>query len=138
MRFLIDENLPTDVVDVLQSAGHEVIYVPHTSLRTSPDGTLNEFALQGDYVIVTRDLDFPLRESASVPGVILTRAPDHFRRREIGEVMRRFLLDDGNFAAVRGRVTVVSPGRSREWLRTESITTRHPSFQMASSEVGLT
>jgi len=113
VRFLVDENLPTDVVEALESAGHEVIYVPHTSLRMSPDASLNEFAVREDRIIVTRDLDFPLRESTNVPGVILLRMPSHFQRREIGNVMRRFVNEDENFAAAAGRVTVVLPGRSR-------------------------
>ena len=115
MRFLVDENLPIDVVQVLEAAGHDVLYVAKSHLVSSDDHTLNQFAIGSKRVIVTKDLDFPLVNTPQPPGLVILRVPERFRRPHIQSLMADFLASN-EFNEVEGRVTVVAPGRIRNRL----------------------
>lgn len=112
MRFLVDENLPAEVADLLLTSGHDVVYVPRTDLHRSPDERLNEFAVRENRIIVIRDLDFPLQGVESAPGLVLIRVPSESGRLAITETVRDF-LNDPSFGDVLGRITVVAPGHVR-------------------------
>lgn len=115
LRFLVDENLPIDVMQVLEAAGHDVVFVGHSHLASEVDSVLNEFAIRSNRVIVTRDLDFPLRKAPEPPGLVILRVPKRFGRPEIRQLMTAFAASD-EFNEVEGRVTVVAPGRIRNRL----------------------
>ena len=83
MRFLVDENLPRDVAEVLAAQGADVVWVAETEFAGSTDDQLNELAIREQRIIVTRDLDFPLTASAHPPGILLLRVPDTYRRLQI-------------------------------------------------------
>ena len=112
MRFLVDENLPIDVVEALQAAGHHVDYVAGTHLKGASDQDIWRHAAEHQLVLVTRDLDFPLRETPTPPGLVLIRAPESFRRQQLGTLMSEFVTS-ADFDRIEGRITVVLPGRSR-------------------------
>lgn len=112
MRFLVDENLPVDVVHALESDGHDVAYVSNTSLKESPDETIHEHAVRDGRILVTRDLDFPLRGASPLPGLILLRLPHSFTRPQIGRAMSWF-IDQRVMAEVPGHIAVILPGRYR-------------------------
>lgn len=112
MRFLVDENLPADVARLLESGGHDVLYLPGTSSRGASDEEVWRMAAREVRIIVTRDLDFPIREAPMPPGVVLVRVPDTFTALQIREVVSSFVASE-RFRQVQGRVTVVSPGRVR-------------------------
>lgn len=112
MRFLVDENLPIDVVGALESAGHDVVYVSWTDLRTASDESISRFAIREKRILVTRDLDFPLQGQEPLPGLVLLRLPDSFRRSSIGRVFEWF-LEQSSIDDLLSHVTVVSPGRIR-------------------------
>lgn len=112
MRFLVDENLPIDVVELLQDAGHDVSYVRESEHRGASDKEIWRLAVQERRVILTRDLDFPLMELPPPPGIVLIRVPDTYRRRQIADVVARF-IETNAFQQVEGAITVLSPGRVR-------------------------
>jgi predicted nuclease of predicted toxin-antitoxin system len=112
MRFLVDENLPVDIARLLVEGGHDALYVPHSEHRGAPDLEIWRLAAREDRVVVTRDLDFPLREMPRPPGVLLIRAPDTFTRPQIAVLLSNF-IETGALQQVTGTVTVVSPGRVR-------------------------
>ena len=112
MRFLIDENLPAELVDVLEAHGHDALFVPHSSLQGASDSELNEFAILDERLIVTRDLDFPLRKGRTPPGLVIIRAPSAFGIPEFVRLMRNFVTSD-SLNAAPGSITVVAPGRIR-------------------------
>ncbi len=112
MRFLVDENLPTDVAELLRSRGHDVLYLPQSSYRGSTDRKVWQLAVGEQRVIVTRDLDFPLAELPQPPGLVLVRVPHGFTRGRIAEVLAEFVASP-NFERIAGAITVVSPGRIR-------------------------
>lgn len=112
MRFLVDENLPFEVVAVLEREGHDVLYLPATPERGATDRRVWQIAAEQERVVVTRDLDFPLPEKPAPPGLILLRVPDTFKKDAIVAVLSEFVSTEA-FAAVAGSITVVSPGRAR-------------------------
>lgn len=62
MRFLLDENLPRGVAELIRGWGHDVLVVADSSLRGSNDEALwQEASLQGR-IIITRDSTFRSRE----------------------------------------------------------------------------
>jgi predicted nuclease of predicted toxin-antitoxin system len=107
MRFLVDENLPTDVAELLRGEGHDVSYLPHTAHRGDSDLEVWRLAVRERRVILTRDLDFPMPESPSPPGLILVRVPDTFTRKQIERVMSEFMASEA-FQQVVGTITVSS------------------------------
>lgn len=112
MRFLVDENLPVDVAEVLQEAEHDVVFVPRSEHRGASDQELWRLAVSEERILVTRDLDFPLSDRPPPPGLILVRVPDTFTRRAIRGVFAEFVAGEA-LAEVAGSITVVSPGRIR-------------------------
>lgn len=70
MRFLVDENLPPEIRDVLAEAGHDVVYVPHSEYRTWSDERLRQLAAEEGRVVVTLDRRFrhPIRPAP--PGLV--------------------------------------------------------------------
>jgi uncharacterized protein with PIN domain len=112
VRFLVDENLPAELADLLRSSGHDVLYVSRSGLRTAADNHLNDIAISEERVIVTSDLDFPLQGQASPLGLVILRLPRGFDRGQIVELMARF-QNTPEFTGVIGRITVVRPNRIR-------------------------
>jgi predicted nuclease of predicted toxin-antitoxin system len=110
MRFLIDENLPSEIAEMLRELGHDAVTVWDIGLQRAPDVRLNEFAIREGRVIVTRDLDFPLRREPSAPGLIIFRTSRNAFKPEILELM---LLASPAFEFVLRSITVVTQERIR-------------------------
>jgi predicted nuclease of predicted toxin-antitoxin system len=95
MRFLIDMNLGTDWVDLLQSAGHDAIHWSRIGAPNEADDTIMARAIDEQRIVLTADLDFgaslaagdrnapsvvQLRTEVTLPGRIgrhVLRAIDH-------------------------------------------------------------
>ena len=61
MKFLIDENLPIELVDIFKDSGKRVFHInqiKRDGKERVPDSTLRKYAIYRDYVIVTKDFDF--------------------------------------------------------------------------------
>ena len=58
MRFLLDENLPIGLGDVLREFGHEADHVKLLGLATAPDTRIWAHAVATGAVLVTKDSDF--------------------------------------------------------------------------------
>ena len=58
MLFKIDENLPTDVVDLLIRAGHDAVSVLDQQLGGRSDRTIAEVVRAENRTLITLDLDF--------------------------------------------------------------------------------
>jgi predicted nuclease of predicted toxin-antitoxin system len=61
MRFLVDAQLPPGLVQFLEKRGHEAKAVRDVGLRDAQDRTIWDFAVSGDWVVVTKDEDFAER-----------------------------------------------------------------------------
>lgn len=74
LRFLIDENLNRRLVDTAHARLHEASYVPHVGLSGSSDAELLRRAIEGDWIIVTNNVDDfveLVRQEELHPGVVL-------------------------------------------------------------------
>ena len=112
MRFLIDENLPTELDELLLSSGHETLFVGRSPYRSSSAGTLWALAADEGWILITKDLDFHLRDKErDLPGLVLVRVPDTFTGPQIAATFADFMAMR-EFESLAGNVTVV-PGRSR-------------------------
>jgi predicted nuclease of predicted toxin-antitoxin system len=58
MKVKLDENLPDDLVKVLESQHHDVETVPSESLTGQPDPTIFAAAQNEQRILFTQDLDF--------------------------------------------------------------------------------
>ncbi|MEX2158610.1 MAG: DUF5615 family PIN-like protein [Dehalococcoidia bacterium] len=112
MRFLVDENLPIDVAEVLAAAGHDAEHVSEIGLRGASDSEVWKYGANEQRIVVTRDLDFPLREAPRPPGLILLRMPDFYTRAQLRQGVAEFCTTE-QFSEVEGKITVLSPGRIR-------------------------
>jgi predicted nuclease of predicted toxin-antitoxin system len=74
MKFKIDENLPVEVAQALQGAGHDALTVHDQNLRGELDPKLREICVAEGRALITFDLDFTdLRTYRGTPGCILLR-----------------------------------------------------------------
>lgn len=58
MRFKIDENLPSEVVDLLREAGHDAVSVLDQGFKGSSDEEVAQVAADEGRALITLDLDF--------------------------------------------------------------------------------
>src|SRR5438132_1130510 len=68
MRFLIDAQLPPALARYLESRGYEARAVREVGLREAKDTPIWNFALQAQWVVVTKDEDFVQRAMADSSG----------------------------------------------------------------------
>jgi predicted nuclease of predicted toxin-antitoxin system len=111
LRFLVDENLPADIARQLTQREHDVVYVPHSNLRSSPDDALWRLAAEEGRIIITKDLRLPLTERPAPAGIVLLRVPPQWGRGEIAglfsDVLDRIEIEG------TGKIVVVTPRRIR-------------------------
>lgn len=113
MLFLLDENLPRRLAEVLRDQGHDVVAVSDSPLRGSADLFIWQEAAQQGRILITRDLDFPLPAVRPMPpGLVLIRAPDTYTADDLARLLLD-LLNDRDLQELLGRITVVTPGRVR-------------------------
>ena len=113
MRFLLDENLPRLMAEMLRERGHAVLEAADSSLKSSDDLVIWQHAAREERVLITRDLDFPLRGVRPPPaGLVLIRAPDIYTAADLTRLLLDF-LQGMNVEELLGNITVVAPGRAR-------------------------
>lgn len=112
MRFLVDENVFSQVASLLEAYGHDVVHIGQSQWRGVSDPEVWQLAVSMGRVLVTGDLDFPLRDVNPVPGLILMRFPGQFGFRQAVAMMREF-LDTGAPERALGCIVVLRPGNTR-------------------------
>jgi predicted nuclease of predicted toxin-antitoxin system len=93
-RFLIDENLPLKLVDLLAQYGYDSLHVKRLDIKSSDDPVILEFAKQNNYILITRDLDFSntlLYPRGSCSGIVVVRYPDSFITKQILRAFEEFI-----------------------------------------------
>jgi predicted nuclease of predicted toxin-antitoxin system len=68
MRFLIDAQLPPALARWLSAEGHESIHVMDMEMQASSDRVIWDFAVQSNFIIVTKDKDFAQRKIMAKKG----------------------------------------------------------------------
>jgi len=112
MRFLLDENVHAKSTSVLRDQGHDVRHVVESELRGKPDDDLIQFCNEDNRIFVTRDLGVALVAASLLTGLILVRVPQRFASRDIPALLADFTARASE-RDIHGRITVVSPGRTR-------------------------
>lgn len=85
MRFLVDAQLPPALARWLTAQGYEAEHVADLNMKAAPDGSIWQFAMEKEAVIVTKDEDFAslrIRGSGQVPAVVWLRV-GNTRRQEL-------------------------------------------------------
>lgn len=76
MKFTVDENLPLDLANLLQQAGHDVIALSDHHEAGERDALLIRSCQQNESILVTLDVDFADIRSyppSDYPGIIVFR-----------------------------------------------------------------
>jgi len=114
MRFLIDENMPRDLVGAIRGLGFAADDVRELGLASQPDSDVFAAAAARDAIIITRDTDF-LDERLWPPeyraGIVFL-APGTAGRGPaiIARVLR--LISTRLPESLRGAITIVDPHRA--------------------------
>jgi predicted nuclease of predicted toxin-antitoxin system len=111
--FLVDECLPFDVTQALRNRGFDATDVVERGLRGLSDEGVWALAAAEGRILVTRDLDFPLRiPGTRPPGLVLVRAPNESTAVQLAALVDS-LFDAVEPDGVSGHLVVLSPGRYR-------------------------
>lgn len=115
MRFLIDEDLPPAVAELLRALGQEAEHVRAIGLGGASDQLVFAEAQKRQAVLLSADMGFANLRQYPVGthcGIVVLRFPDYFRRSEIVGLVRRF-VENGDLNALRGALVIVTPGSVR-------------------------
>lgn len=112
MLFLVDENLPVDLAALIRSQGHRAIAVVETDRCGLKDAEIWDWAAREGAVLVTLDLDFPLRERRPAPQAVVLLRPRGQAPSAILALWSEFAVT-AHFGRLRGKVVSVRPGRAR-------------------------
>ena len=110
MTFKIDENLPTELVSELASAGHHAATVVSEGIAGINDSGLLEMLRSEDRILLTLDkgiANIHLHPPELFPGIVLFR-PESMGRGEVFQFVRRHLGEVLKLE-VNGRLVVVTP-----------------------------
>lgn len=116
MQFLIDEDLPHSIGDLLRSYGHEAIDVRDIDLRGAKDSQIASYAQSKDLCLVTGDFDFSdIRNypPAQYAGLIVLGIPRDATALFILNLLEGFLKKDKLVSELPGKLAIVEPGRIR-------------------------
>ena len=84
MKFLVDAQLPPALAGWLVGAGHDAVALREVGLRDAEDEEICAFALENNYIIVTKDEDYA--------ALVRTRPGLQILWVRIGNVVNRVLL----------------------------------------------
>jgi predicted nuclease of predicted toxin-antitoxin system len=114
MRFKVDENLPIEVAEALQQAGHDAVTVPEQHLGGSADAQLAALCRREGRVLVTLDMDFAdIRNypPAEFPGLIVLRLRQQDKPLVLGVLTR--LVQVIRREPLEGHLWIVEESRVR-------------------------
>jgi predicted nuclease of predicted toxin-antitoxin system len=114
MKIKLDENLPTDLKDLLAFHGHDVDTVPEELLTGQPDAAVFAAAQGEQRLLFTQDLDFSDRRRfapGSHSGIVLLRLRFASRRQLVGRV--RQVLATERVGSWEGCFVVISDFKLR-------------------------
>lgn len=114
MNFKIDENLPTEFVEVLAEAGHEALTVSQQGLTGNDDPDIVAVCQRENRILITADLDLSdIRHypPESSPGFVVLRLKRQSRTRQIALLHKMIPLLD--IKPITNRLWIVEPDRIR-------------------------
>ena len=116
MRFLIDEDLPRSLRDLLRQYGHEAIDVRDIALRGAKDSQIASYAQSEKLCLVTGDFDFS--DIRNYPpdkyaGLVVLSIPRDATASFILNLFESFLQQDKLVSRLPGKLAIVERGRVR-------------------------
>ena len=91
MKFKIDENLPTDIAEILRSAGYDALTVRDEAMTGAVDSQIMRICQQENRILVTIDTDFANIRSYPprlLPGIMVLRLSRQSKRQAILTIQR--------------------------------------------------
>ena len=68
LRFLDDAQLPPGLARRLAASGYEALHIAETDLREARDRDIWKYAVENEYVVITKDADFVVMANLSPKG----------------------------------------------------------------------
>ena len=92
MKFVVDANLPVEVVDWLKSIDHESIHVADLGIQEN-DGLIWDHALQTGAIVLTKDRDFAnwVRGRSPAPRLVWLRTGNLRKKLQMEHLARGWL-----------------------------------------------
>lgn len=114
MRFKIDENLPVDIAEILQQAGHEADTVHSEGITGTDDLNISRICQREQRILITLDMgfsDISTFPPSEFEGIIVLRLI-HQDKLYVLKIIHRLLstLDDGG---LKGKLWIVDEKRIR-------------------------
>ncbi len=116
MRFLIDEDLPRSVDNLLRQYGHEAIDIRDIGLRGASDADIAAYAQKQRLCILSGDIGFgdirnyPPKEYF---GIVVLRLPTKATSATILNLLKSFLVQTKIVDQLNGKLAVIEPSRVR-------------------------
>lgn len=114
MKIKLDENLHTDLVEVLTAAGHDVDTVADEGLLGADDATVSATASADDRLVLTLDRgfgDLRLYPPGTHGGILVLRLDDHSFSAARAAIAR--LVEDSALEGLVGSVAIYRNGALR-------------------------
>jgi len=116
MRFLIDENLPRGVGNLLRQYGHEAIDIRDTELRGADDAHIAAYAQKQRLCLLSCDIGFG--DIRNYPpgeyfGLLILRLPAKATSVTILTLLNGFLMQSKVVDQLSGKLAVIEIGRAR-------------------------
>ena len=114
MRFLTDENLPREIMQLLRQLGHDVLDVRESGMAGATDRQVSARAQSEGRILVTMDLDFAnilQYPPAEYAGMLVLRVP-HPTRLHAVNTLRGF-LSVVTEQEIESALVIVEPGAYR-------------------------
>ena len=115
LRFLIDEDCPLSLENLLNSKGYDTIHVKTSGLSGTKDPELFMFAQKGQRIIISRDLGWANIKNYppnSHCGLIILRFPFEAVAMEIRQVVEQF-IDCVDISEIVGAIVIVDKNKFR-------------------------
>jgi len=116
MQFLIDEDLPRSIANLLRRYGHETIDVRDIGLRGAKDSEIAHHAKNKKLCLVTGDFGFSdIRNypPAQYAGLLVLNMPGDATAIFITKLLEGFIKQDKLVSELPGKLVIVEPGRIR-------------------------
>lgn len=115
MQFVIDADLPRDLVGLFATAGHDAVHAAAVGLAVASDEQIGAFAKASRRGIVTGDFDFS--DTRHFPprdywGIVVLVIPYGVTGTYIRRLVVEF-LDRSSGMDLSGKLLIVEPGRIR-------------------------